>query len=1144
MARSEHEEYDDDLLEPRYGRRILIGLLVVAGLLAAFYFVVRSNAFLQAVVLPRLAATVNGTVTVGHIDWDPLTGFTLRDVAVRDADGGSEASAASVVARYHAWSALQGDWHFTSVRFDSPSLAIEQDAPSASPTARFWEAPPGSPWRHSLFRPSEWRVEKLEVKGGVLEFRRRLSDGSRVVSRIEGLDLTSTRPSEEEPAQVTVRSGVRLSRAGAGPGAALTGALVMQCEGQLAFLLSRRSMPVSFDADVRLKPVEATGDYAELAGIEARLRGSLAEKNLRACELRFDGPDGSLGRLELSGVVEPNSVDMLVDCVLTGLDHRVLNLLGGSFGMKFGESGIDGQARIDFSKNGSVINVNSGWQARRLSFEVAEGATPSLDLDLAFDVNLQLENQKAQVKSLALSGRQGTNEVIRVGVPVTINLDWNRLNPKPDTTEANVEIAVNRLDLAAWRPLFGPRIPAGVLDFTGWVHHRDAGRRVRLDFTNRIEQLAFPLGDRVVSHAAIELQGDVALVDYLGLTAEELNLQAWMDDLPLLRSRGSGSLEWRDQEVRFETTTEFVLTNLVAHFPHPAVEVRDGSLRVETTVRSEPLAKSVGVRVLSTALQGRLGDYRFSGHDLRADLAADWTKDVFFLHNAAASCGRHLGPTGTIYGSGRLARVDGSGEFRFQLVNLGGSALNPFLAPYAPGILLGEGAIDGDGRFTVDPSGSHPFELDLKTEKLVVQEARTGRRHFPLTLSASLRGVQTGWRFALGTNIVSLPATKESANSMVLGGDLDFAPTNAVASRLALRADSLDLTPVLAYYRAQEATGARGEVAAQAAGTAFDAGPQVLLLPAPTLKELNGEVTVDKVQLGDLAIRDWRGRVQIAPDRMVVERCEMEVFDRPVRIAGETLRAGGETRSQWKVTAGSIPLAPLTTTLWGCVPGRYIGQVDVDLALDAAGPGDGGRAGRINLGLTNLNFRVLPEWTRELLSPVADSLGAEELLEPEIRYLGGQATSQGGGVWSLDHVALVSDNLIMSVQGDVHSDGLLANTRVDLPVELALGESVAQRLGFESLPPASRPGYVELRELSTIRGTPGSLTNVINPVRLNALLAGARSRPVNGSSTAPVRTAPEPAVSGDMPPPGGVLPFRPDLLAPPDASGATKAPPQ
>ena len=121
---------------PKKGRRWLrwlagtVAILMV--LLVAGYLIATSSAFFKGVILPRVGAALNSSVTVSDAAIHPFSGIDLRDLKVQPNGQPPLVTASEVRVSYHLLDILGGNLRVDEIALVSPTVELVQNPDGSS----------------------------------------------------------------------------------------------------------------------------------------------------------------------------------------------------------------------------------------------------------------------------------------------------------------------------------------------------------------------------------------------------------------------------------------------------------------------------------------------------------------------------------------------------------------------------------------------------------------------------------------------------------------------------------------------------------------------------------------------------------------------------------------------------------------------------------------------------------------------------------------------------------------------------------------------------------------------------------------------------------------------------------------------------
>ena len=144
--------------------------------------------------------------------------------------------------------------------------------------------------------------------------------------------------------------------------------------------------------------------------------------------------------------------------------------------------------------------------------------------------------------------------------------------------------------------------------------------------------------------------------------------------------------------------------------------------------------------------------------------------------------------------------------------------------------------------------------------------------------------------------------------------------------------------------------------------------------------------------------------------------------------------------------------------------------------------------GQLGFSLTNANVQIASPRLKSFLNPIALVLGAPDLLNSPLSWIGAAAQA-GGGKINLEQFNLASPTFTADTQGDIRiADALTDSPLEKLPMHFYLRRDLAQKIKMmpKNTPPDA--AYVKLPEFIQVAGSLGEPKAELNKVALAGTL--------------------------------------------------------
>ncbi len=1146
---------------PRASRRLKWAGLVLAALvvlLVALYLALTSSAVLKAVVLPRVGAALNAQVTAGDILLRPLSELRLKQLEVTPTNGPTLLRAADVTVRYDLFSLVRGRFILPEISLDRPEVNVQVAGDGRSNLDALLARPaPPTPARAEV---PELDLGTLSLRGGSLTYCVEDPAGGRQCSTVTNLDLQLTGLKNGATARLKLEA--LAAQVNTHPdGAADSLRARLQTEATVG--LSRRLTLEQIEANLQARVTQATGALAPADQLSASLALNLTPEELRQCRLRFERAGQSLGEARLSGPFQLARNEGRLSFQITAVDRAALALIGAPLGVDFGETALSGSGFVDLRQRGQRLIASLNLEARRFSVKWAGRTTPVLDLQFELRGNADLEEQTAYLERVSLSARSGGRDLLNVASQRAINLAWSRAEPRA-AAPAVVNLALNDLRLADWQAWLPTNALGGVVNASATLTSAQDGRQLTLDLTNTVRSLGLAAGGLALQDLGADLTARLALQDYRMLNLEQLEWVGSEGGTALVRGQATAAVDLRELSGSSQVRLEGELPVLLARHPVPGLDFTKGRVRLNALLNWARARTAASLTALLGDLAGRAGSYRLDGYSAEFELSGDLAGDKLTLRRLGLSAreGTRSGGSGDL--TGLVDAATQTAQFTLNLSGLNQLALRPLLAGLPGGVEVAALLVNATGQLRHDAQtrptgppgdfaafqgvltslaegrGETTFRFTAEVPTLVLTNrirARTGALNgLALQLDATRRGSQ----LALATNWVQLPTTARAAtNRLNFTGIFDLAPTNPAPATGSVRANVLDLTPLLDFATVRES-----------AETAPAPGPETEPDPVELpLRQLTAELQVERLYLRDLVLRDWTARAEVRDGQVRIQPCTLRVDDAPVSATVRLDLTRPGYAYEFGLDAAGVHLGPLVDTF----SPEYAGQIQGDLLakLQLRGAGLTGPnlqrhlRGQATLDTTNLNFQIVTPRARKLLTALATALRLEALATSPLDTLGARLEIAEGQV-AVRPFTAGSAAFRATAEGVIRLAPVLTNSPIDLPVQLALRTDLARQIKLAQLTPSTHTNFLNLPPLVKIKGTLGAPETEIDKLRLTALLAGSVGGALGGTAGEAVQGVSsllQGNVGAAVDSLGQLLPGR-KPVAPTNAPPATNSPPR
>ena len=403
--------------------------------------------------------------------------------------------------------------------------------------------------------------------------------------------------------------------------------------------------------------------------------------------------------------------------------------------------------------------------------------------------------------------------------------------------------------------------------------------------------------------------------------------------------------------------------------------------------------------------------------------------------------------------------------------------------------LAGVELSSGTLKFVVEAtlaSGATQAKGTLGLEHLTGKYGNYPLQDFSVTAAGDL-SLKGGTVVDFRQLVVKLDPTARAKNELRINGHIDLAPTNAAPGVLQIEAESLDVT---SYYNfAANAKQSNPPGSAPSANPGQPSGePPAVNLP---FQDLTVHLKVGQFFLRDVSISNWNAKLAVNKGAVTIKPFQMALNGGAVDAAiALNLAVPGYTYDL-SFRADKVPVDPLRSSFTTNSPGSLTGDLTASVQLKGAGiTGPSLKknlSGDFSFGMTNLDLQIIGPKLRAVLTPIALILRLPELLRSPLEVVDVRAAA-ASGVINVTQAYLASEVFHGNAKGTVMLEDVLTNSLLNLPIELSLRRSLAQKA---SLLPANTPtnaAFVPLPQFAKVTGTVGAPKSDIDKMVISGMV--------------------------------------------------------
>jgi uncharacterized protein involved in outer membrane biogenesis len=1098
----------------RWLRRLAGAIVVLLVLLVAVYFIATSSAFLKGVILPRVGAALNSSVTISGASIHPFSGIVLRDLKVQPNGQPPLVTAPEVRVRYHLFDLLGGNLRVDEIALVSPTVELVQNPDGSSnldPLLQALQAKPATskppPPAAKVSQPLQIDLAKLSLSNATVVQIKNYAGGRRDFAGLTNVNLTLTNLKNSQTAKLELSADVRVEDQSTNA----TGRLAASLKGNFDCALTPDLKPASASGSLKFSVSRAGGAFGDFADFSAVLNCDVTPTDIKELALRFQKAGAPLGELAITGPFDAEKMEGRLAVKLSGIDRRLLNLVGEKNGIDFDTTQINSTNDLQLAKAGNSITAAGRFSADKLQLTRAGQTTPTLDLSAAYDVTVDRAAQSATLRRLDLAGAQNGAPLLSAQLTSPMSLAWG--GGAGGMGNAALELAVTGLNLADWQPFLGNLAPAGTVGLKLKVLSQEGGKQIGFDLNANVADLAVRLGSNQISQVGITLGAQGQAAEFKQVALSNYEARVALRNQTALTAAGSGNYDLASGDADAQVKLSAALPPLLQALPQPGMSISSGDVELNARVTQKQKTQTVAGDLALTNLDAQVGANAFSGWSTLVKMAVANSPEQIQINQVAGSFSQNGNVGGNFELSGNCHPAQKSADVSVKLSGVNENALRPFLEPLLAGKKLASVAINGVISAQYDPRAGSAVKADVQVTNLVVNDPSLQLPSTPLAVGlqadASLnRQIADVRQFQ-----IALTPTALATNQINFSGQVDLSKTNAIQGNLKLAADSLDLTRYYDLFAG--GTNAAAKPAAPAAPPSARAGrePPAVHLP---LQNFTLAADIGRLYLHEVAISNFVTTAKIDGGHVVVKPCRLELNGAPVDAAVDADLGVPGYKYNVTFNAQGVPVAPLVDTFQPARAGQVGGALNASAQIRGAGTTGASLqknlAGKFDLDMTNLSLSVInvhsailktvinvvatvPELISNPASGVTSLLGSvagrgglmNELQQSPIEAISLHTTA-GNGLVNLQSATVQSAAFTANATGSATLNSVLTNSTLNVPVTVALSQDIAKKLNVTSTSTSANAAYVPLPQFLTITGTVGDPKPNINKLALTGIV--------------------------------------------------------
>lgn len=1082
---------------------ILAALLV---LLVAAWFVVSSSAFVRAVVLPRVAAAIGCELTVEDISLSPLSQITLRKLRLTPSGSETLLIVESARVRYDGLGFLRGAIRIHEVTLESPVLTVVEAADGKSNLDRLLsslssgsKSPGNAASAPPTVAPPTIDVANVSLSNATLRKTRPAGLAGIQVMEISNLNVALDHLKNGGSGRLTLDGLGRFLQP-------VDDLIEIRLAGGVDLTVGEDLQPRILNGSFSNHISTAKGAFESFDGLDGVVTSDLTPSEVRSFGVRFRQNGQDLGQIRVSGPLDLAKKSGNLTYEISGIDRRVLGLLGATAGgLDLGRTTLTASGRVDLSGGGKNVASEGRIQVGNFGVSSTNGVTPKLDLDVAYQGAVNLDDSTAVVNKLDLSGKQGNRALLRGTLDRAMSLAWGKGGS--GFRESTFTLDLSSLALAEWRPLLGPEIPSGDIDAKIQVRAEKEGRVLRFSLGGEGRNLAARVVGSRVENATLKLAAEGSLENLKALAVEKfsVSLQQAGQALGALEGRFDFNPDSGAANAQFNGSA--ILPSVTGLFPVPGLTARAGELKFTGLLTGKSTGTNLTLSLDLARFSGNYGDFSFNEYPANLVLAADFVNSEFRISRATVT----VGQGGALDLSGNYNVERRKGRLVAKSKNLNQSALDPFLGAALRPKTLQSLSIDLDLAADIDAAGDSQVKGEVEMKNLVVHD--NGRPvGLPAKLSVSVDGGMKGSLIDIRRLFLAIDPTSRATNQLTASARIDLGTNKPVPSSFLLQSEGLDLTAYYDIFTRNPAVGTPASASVKVPQSHVALEPAPILLP---IQKLEGEIGIKRLFVHDIAISNWTAKISVDRGVVRLDPVELSLNGAPitsrVKLDLSVLGYGYDL----DLTTDRMPIAPINDLFDPASAGRLAGTFTLKSHFQGSGitgPSlQKNLAGQFEMGATNLNLAIA-----QLKSPVlkmlvsvilgvpaaiknpAEALGnllsrlsgnttsassqsgwADELSKSPIDALQVNATV-GSGKVQFQRTTVQSRAFLAESSGTILLAPILTNSPLAAPVVVSLRRPLAESVGLLPADSPTNAVYVKLPDFLSLKGTLGNPKSELN----------------------------------------------------------------
>jgi hypothetical protein len=1056
-----------------------IGFLI---LLIILYLVATSAVFLKSVILPRVGKSMNATITIGDASISPFRSVVIKDLKVVTTGKEPLLAAQEVRARYSLFKIIGGNIKVEEVAIVSPLVQLITNPDGTSNldpilSSSKKEEKKVEKKKEGKSEPPRVDLKKFALNNATVRTINLHADGSRDTAEVSNINITLDDLRNGATAKLAIGADISMAN---NPPKGDKGSLQAKLNGNFSAGFSKDLKPSTIQGNSQFNVQSSSGNLADLAGLSAQFTTDVTPTEIKQVALQFKKGNNTLGEVRASGPLNLERMEGKVDVLVLSIDKQVLNLAGAAAGMDFGSTVINSTNQIQLANGGKSITAIGQFGIAKLSIKREAQTTPPLDLQLAYNVSANNADSSADIRTFTLNGIQQQRNVIKGELTSPMHISWG--GAAANAGDSTFRLVVDGLNLADWKAVLGDM--AGKVNLTFNLQSQQAGKQLGLDVTSQIDGLAMTMGSNKLQNVAVSLRTRGQAVDMKKISLQELRLETTHSGQPMVTLAANAQVDLNAQTTDAQLTVDGALPAVLRALSRADAKASSGALNGQLHVAQKGQDQSVSGKFSVKDFTGQYGKQNFNNFGMAADLDAQKKGAEMDLRKCGGTLTGAGRPGGTFDVKGKFNSEKQNGQFELKLANINENATRPFLESMFPGKQLVSISINGNATARYDAKADSAVKADFKVANLALRDPKKSNPQPPLEAGFKMDASQRNQVLDLQKCELTLSPTQRAKNAVQITGRLDMTRADAMQGNLKITADSLDVTP---YYDLvagdkqpeEEKPGQPGQPAPSPADANKEPDPTTL-----PLRNTVADIQINRLYLREIDVSNFKATAKVDGAAVLLKPFDLTINGKAMNASVDLNLGVPGYKYDIAFKADHVPAEPIANSLSPDYKGRVKGELVANMQIKGAGTTGVNLkktlVGDIGLSVTNANIQLVGPRKKtflgrigHVLTPVGKVLGIPDLSKSPVKWLN-TSVKMGDGKIQLTELTVFSDMFLAQSQGTIPIADVLTNSPINnLPLEISLSRSAAQRARIAPKDAPTNAAYVKLPTFVHVRGTIG-----------------------------------------------------------------------